>query len=129
MAEREFVILQSEYESLISLAREGAATHSTNKVLQLEEWLIFIERRHNIVRSIVWVQWQELDNPLPPTTNFPDVWPPELRRKIELISRPVAKVDVEQVLDQFARSPETILCTRDPAGILGWTPIDDFFTN
>lgn len=129
MAEREFTLLQSEYEALISLARDGAAAQSADKVRTLEDFLQMIEAKNGITRSIVWVQWQEVDSPLPPGTDFPETWPPEMRKKVELVSRPVARVDVDQVVTQFARQPENILCTRDPAGIIGYTPIDDFFTN
>lgn len=129
MAEREFTLLQSEYEALISLAQAGAAAQSADKVRALNDFLQMVERRNGVIRSIVWVQWQEVDSPLPPGTNFPDTWPPEMRRKIELITRPVARVDVDQVVAQYARQPENILCTRDPAGIIGYTPIDDFFIN
>ncbi len=125
----QFTLEQEEYEALISLAREGAFTQSPDRVRQLEAFLLEIERKNNITRSIVWVQWQEVDTPLPPGTDFPDTWPPELRRKVELITRPVARVDVDQVVAQFARQPENILCTRDSAGIVGYTPIDDFFIN
>lgn len=123
----QFILEQEEYEALISLARDGAAIKGPNNVRALEEFLLLIEGKNNITRFIVWVQWQELDTPLPPNTDFPDTWPPEQRKKIELITRPIARVDVDQVVAQFARQPETILVTRDPAGIIGYTPIDDFF--
>ena len=123
----QFILEQEEYEALISLGREGAAIKGPNHVRSFEEFLLLIERKNNITRSIVWVQWQELDTPLPPNTDFPDTWPPEQRKKIELITRPVARVDVDQVVAQFARQPENILVTKDPAGIIGYTPIDDFF--
>ena len=125
----QFTLEQEQYEALISLARDGAATQSPDKVRQLEEFLLLIERQNGITRSIVWVQWQEVDSPLPPGTDFPDKWPPEQRKKIELVTRPVARVDVDQVIAQFARKPENILVTKDPAGIIGYTPIDDFFIN
>lgn len=123
----QFILEQEEYEALISLGREGAALKGPNNVRAFEEFLLLIEGKNNITRSIVWVQWQEIDTPLPPNTDFPDTWPPEQRKKIELITRPVARVDVDQVVAQFARQPENILVTRDPAGIIGYTPIDDFF--
>ena len=125
----QFTLEQEEYEALISLAREGAAVQGPDKVRQLDEYLRLIEKKNGITRSIVWVQWQEVDSLLPPSTKFPETWPPELRRKIELVTRPVARIDVDQVISAYARQPENILVTKDPAGIIGYTPVDQFFTN
>lgn len=127
MAQREIILTQEEYEALINLSRSGAQAQGPDKVRELDAFLQAIERTNGITRSIVWVQWQEVDSPLPPGTDFPDTWPPEQRRKVELITRAVARVDIDQVLQQYARKPENVLCTRDPAGILGYEPIDDFF--
>jgi hypothetical protein len=125
----QFVLEQEEFEALISFARAGAAAQSADRVRQLDAYLKMIEKKNGITRYVVWVQWQEVDSPLPAGTNFPETWPPEMRKKIELVTRPVARVDVDQVLEQYARQPENILCTKDPAGVLGYTPIDSFFTN
>ena len=96
-------------------------------MVQLDQWLREIERRHGVTRSFIMVQWQELSAPLPAGTNFPDVWPPRLRRSIELVTRPVAKADVTALLDKEANQPAEVLVTPDPNGLVGWTPIDDFF--
>jgi len=127
-----FTLDQQQYEALIALAQEGTklpdGSIDPEKSRQLDSFLRLIEKANGVTRSIVWVQWQELDSPLPPGTRFPDKWPPELRRKIELVTRPVARVDVDALLAAYARKPLTILCSRDPAGILGYTPLEDFFT-
>jgi hypothetical protein len=126
-----FTLDQQQYEALISLAQAGTklpdGSVDPEKARQLDAFLRLIEKANGVTRSIVWVQWQELDSPLPPGTNFPDKWPPELRRKIELVTRPVARVDVDALLAAYARKPLSILCSRDPAGILGYIPIDSFF--
>lgn len=116
-----------QYEALIALARQGAEAADPPRVVELEKWLQEIERANGITRSFLWVQWQEVDAPLPPGTNFPDVWPPEMRRSIELVTRPVAKADVDALLSSYAREPITVLVTPDPAGRVGWTPVDDYF--
>ena len=96
-------------------------------VVDLERWLQTIERRNGVVRHFLMVQWQELSSPLPAGTNFPSVWPPELRRTIELVSRPIAKADVEAVLAEHASDPTNVLVTPDPNGEVGWTPVDAYF--
>lgn len=73
------------------------------------------------------VQWQEATANLPAGTRFPEVWPPQLRRTIERRDRPIAKVDVEDLLEQYANDPLTVLVTTDPNGRLGWIPIDGYF--
>lgn len=124
----QFTLSQEQYEALIALAREGAiATANPNKIRELEEWLKLIEKDNGIKRSFVLVQWEELNATLPPGTFFPTKWPPNLRASIELVTRAVSKADVVTMLGQRAKNPVTVLCTRDPAGVVGWTPLDDFF--
>jgi hypothetical protein len=122
---------QQEYEALISLARDGTRNDDGSvdqtKALQLDAWLRQLEENSGITRDAVWVQWQESDQPLPPTTNFPDTWPPELRHYIELVTRPIARADVDAVIETQASMPVNILVTRDPAARTGWTALDDFF--
>ena len=122
-----FTLNQIQYESLVALARKGAEVDGLDRIRQLEEFLTSIEKDNNITRSLVVVKWQELNQPLPPGTLFPETWPPELTATIELVTRPVAKVDVEQMLAQKASNPTNVMCKKDPAGIVGLTPIDDFF--
>lgn len=121
----DLTVTQEEYESLITLARAGATTADAQR--QLDAWLKQIEKKNNIVRSILWVQWQEADTPLPPNTAFPEKWPPEMRYMIQLLTRPVSKLDVEAVLRQKARKPVTVMVSPDPGGVLGWIPLGDFF--
>jgi hypothetical protein len=117
---------QQQYEALISLARAGT-TGDADKARQLEEFLKSIEAANNVTRSILWVRWQEMDQPLPPATRFPDSWPPEQEYFIELISRRVARADVDAVIAARARKPNNIMVTPDPGARVGWTPVDDYF--
>lgn len=133
MAELEFLLKQAQYEALIALAREGTKTPDgqidAEKSRRLDSFLGLIEKQNGINRDFVYVQWQELDEPMPPNTNFPDVWPPEKRHYIELITRKVARADVERVLAAKARVPHNVLVTKDPGGRVGWTPLSQFFVN
>ena len=127
-----FNLSQEQYEALIALAYEGVKNDAgqvvdQTKALQLDVFLRSIEASNGVTRSVVWVQWQEMDAPLPPGTDFPRVWPPELRQKIDLISRPVSRSDVDDLLAARATNPTSVLVTRDPAGILGYTELDNFF--
>lgn len=124
-----FTLTQEQYEALVAFARKGAENEGQKAVTSLEAWLRLIEAANNITRSFVMVQWEDPDKALPPGTEFPEKWPPELRDSIELVTRPVARADVDELLASKAGTPMQVLCTRDPAGIVGWTAIDDFFTN
>lgn len=117
---------QQDYEALVALAREGAKS-DPDRLRKLESFLQLIEKGSGINRYFLWVQWQEANQPLPPSTNFPEKWPPELRASIELVTRPIAKVDVEKLLEQRARKPMSVLVTPDPAGIVGWTELNTYF--
>jgi len=123
-----FTLTQEQYEALISLARAGTVG-VPNKARELDDFLKVIEKANGVTRSIVWVQWQEQDAPLPPGTSFPEQWPPEMRKKIELVTRAVSRSDADAVLEKYAKSPIVVLATKDPAGVLGYIPIDDFFVN
>lgn len=116
---------QQQYEALVALARNGATTPDLKR--QLDSFLKALETSNNIVRHGLWVQWQEQDQPLPPKTRFPEKWPPELQFYLELISRPISRVDVEAVLAKKARRPTNIRVTKDPGAIVGWASLDQFF--
>lgn len=122
---------QGDYETLIAFARQGTleadGTINADKAAGLDAWLRWIEERNGITRSFVWVQWQELDAPLPPGTNFPTKWPPEMRQPLTLVSRSINKADVMALVNSKAKRPTGILVTKDPAALVGWTELDEFF--
>lgn len=122
----DFTLSQEQYEALITLAKAGVAGVPQRQT-QLDIFLKDIEKTNGITRYFLWVQWQEASATLPAGTNFPEKWPPELRKPIELISRPIARADVDAVLEKYASEPQTVLVTKDPAGIVGWTELDAFF--
>lgn len=119
-----FTLSQEQYEALVALARIGAATPQQKR--DLEAFLEPIEKAAGITRYKLWVQWQEADAP-PPKGEFPETWPPELRYYFELLSRPIARTDVDRVLVLRARNPVNVLVTPDPAALVGWTKLEDFF--
>jgi hypothetical protein len=131
MAELEFTLTREEYEALIAFAREGTkdadGTPIHDKAVALSDFLVSIEKKNGITRDAVWVQWQELDQPLPPNTRFPEKWPPEMRIFIEKVLNPVSRVDVDEVLEANAKNPTSILVTRDPGALYGWTELEAFF--
>jgi|SRR6478735_637540 len=122
---------QEEYEALVELARHGTMDDKgcviVEKARSLTAYLTMLEKKSGIVRYAVWVQWQEADSPLPPGTDFPRSWPPEMREYLALTSRPIAKTDVIAMLKNRARRPVTVLVTKDPGATVGWTDLDLFF--
>jgi hypothetical protein len=126
-------LTQESYEALIALARRGTRRHDgsidQNAAVNLDSFLRSIEKANGITRYVLWVQWQDPTAPLPPRTNFPDTWPPNLRYFLEFITRPIALVDVMTVVAQRTPNATNILVTPDPAALLGWTPVANFFPN
>ena len=120
-----FSLTEEQYEALIALARRGATTAAQTR--SLESFLGLIESQNGIVRHKLWIQWQEADSELPASAKFPEKWPPELRHYVELISRPITKDDVAEVLRLYARKPVTVLVSPDPAALVGWTTVESFF--
>lgn len=122
---------QEEYEALVELARQGtldaAGNVNSDKARTLNAYLVMLEKKNNITRYAVWVQWQETGAPLPAGTIFPDKWPPELRAYLALTTRPIAKTDVQTLLKNKARNPMTVLVTKDPGAAVGWTDLNTFF--
>lgn len=121
-----FTLTQQQYEALISLARIGATTPGAQRALDV--FLRGIEVDNNVVRSLLWIQWQEMDQPVPTNVEFPRSWPPEQRYFLEFTTRPISKADVNAVVAKKAVKPTNILVTPDPAAIVGWTELDVFFT-
>lgn len=114
-----------QYSALVELSRRG--TTSVDQQVDLEAFLVQIEKANGVTRYLLWVQWQEAGQILPPTTKFPEVWPPELRQIIQQLNRPVALSDVQDVLNKFAKNPTNVLVTIDPAARVGWQPLAQAF--
>jgi hypothetical protein len=117
-----FQLDNDEYTALVALARDGAA--GGDRIPELEAFLRSIEKKNGVLRYFLMVRWQETEQRMPPTTRFPAQWPPQLQKTIERIDRPIARVDVEQLLATYATKPITVLVTIDPQGLLGWTEFD-----
>jgi hypothetical protein len=130
-----FTLTQDDYEALIALARKSTQSVDSNGNMvvdqlqsqALESFLKDLETRNGVTRSALWVQWQELDTPIATTARFPYRWPVDLRAYMELLTRPIGRKDVEQLVASRATNPTNIMVTRDPSGAVGWTLLDDFF--
>ena len=131
MAAITFTLTREAYEALIALAREGTKDSdgqvTPSKSRALDSFLKSIERDNGITRDGVWVQWQELDLPLPAGTRFPEIWPPTMRVYIEYVTRKVCRADVDAALASNATNPTSVLVTKDPGAIVGWTELATFF--
>jgi hypothetical protein len=121
-----FSLTIEQYEALISLAQKGVAGNPQQQTM-LDTFLQSIEQANGIIRSSLWIQWQEANTPLPPGARFPQAWPPSLRFFLQLVSRKICLADVQQVLTQKANNPVSVMVTPDPAALVGWTPLDTYF--
>lgn len=109
-----------DYQALVALSRTSKGPHDA---IELERAIRRMDAENGIERDTLLLRWQEMDVPLPPTTRFPDVWPPELQALIERL-RPISRADVESTLKKLARRPINVMVTRDTAGRVGWVALD-----
>lgn len=115
-----------QYTSLVALARVGAQSQNGDQ-LTLENFLITIEKANGVTRYLMWVRWQEKDQPLPPTASFPRNWPPNLQQVIQKLQVPVSYQDVQNILSQYAQNPINVMVTPDPNAALGWLTLTQAF--
>lgn len=124
-------ISQEQYEALIALARRGAVepdgSLNQDQALVLDAFLRDIEKSNGIVRYALWIRWQDPTTPLIPTTNFPKTWPPNQQYFLQFISRPITQPDVMKVVTARTPNAINIMVTKDPAALLGWTKLSDYF--
>ena len=122
-----------EYEALIALAAQSAinadGSVDQQKANTLAAFLKKIELENNITRSSLWIRWQDPTAPLPPGVRFPETWPPTLQFFLQLITRPIAKTDVQALVNAKTANAINIMVTPDPAGLVGWTQLAAFFVN
>jgi hypothetical protein len=124
-------ISQEQYEALLAFAQRGTrcpdGNIDQNRALALDAALKDIESSNGITRYSLWVRWQDPTAPLPPGTNFPKTWPPNLQYFIQFLSRPITQSDVMAIVAQKTSNAVNVMVTPDPAALLGWTKVNDFF--
>jgi hypothetical protein len=128
----DITLSQEQYEALVALAQRSTVdpdgSLNQERSLTLQRFLTDLEKANGITRYSLWVRWQDPTAPLPPGVRFPATWPPELQYFIQFITRPIAKTDVLSMVKERTPNALNILVTPDPAGLVGWCKIDDFFT-
>jgi hypothetical protein len=126
LEENERLLLVLEYDALVALARKGVIDEP-DQVRTFEALIDNIDARHNVRRYRMILKWQEAGAAPPVGAVFPKTWPPEQTAHVELLGRPIGKVDVDAVLRANARKPVSIVLTLDPAGELGFTTYEAYF--
>lgn len=121
-----FTLTEEQFSALSALARRGVEGDE-ERTRSLDKFLREIEESNGVTRYFLLVRWQELDQPLPPGTNFPETWPPVWQRSLERTDRDIARAEVDTLVSQEATNPTSILVTRDPSGVLGWKTLDQHF--
>lgn len=112
---------EEAYEALVSLARRGASDP-----LAVDAFVRDIDKANGVSRYFLKLRWQVVGLPLPPGSNFPEVWP--ARQEMPLaMNRPIAKSDVLDAIASVTPSAVSILVTSDPAGLVGWTELEVYF--
>lgn len=128
-----FNLTQQNYEALIALAQRSTVCPDGSidqaKAQELQQYLEEIESENGIVRSSLWIRWQDPAAPLPPgwKSNFPQTWPPNLQFFLQLVSRKITKADVLLVVSKNTPNAVNIMVTPDPAALVGWTQLAVYF--
>ena len=120
----EFTLTQSQYEALVALARQGVSDATQRRAL--DAFLREIEKASGVTRHGLFIRWIEAGASMP-KYEFPESWPPTMEAWIELITRPIAKADVMKVLAAKAKKPVNVMVTTDPAGLVGWALLEQYF--
>lgn len=122
-----------QYEALTALAKRSTVqadgSIDQQQIIVLDNFLKEIERDNDIVRSSLFIRWQDPTSPLPAGVRFPTTWPPSMQYFLQLLSRPIAKADVMTVVAARTPNATNIMVTPDPAGLVGWTQLNAYFTN
>lgn len=116
-----------QYEALIALAKQGSPSQQQQAVLN--QFLQEIEQDNGITRYSLYIRWQDPNAPLPPGVRFPETWPPNLEFFLQLLTRPICLNDVMQVVNSRTTNAQNIMVTPDPAGLVGWTQLSNYFVN
>ena len=128
-----FNLTQEQYTALITMAQRSLVRPDGSvegqSASELQSFLLDIEKQNGIVRHSLWVRWQDPTMPLPAgwKANFPKTWPISLQFFLQLLSRPLCRADVMEVVNARTPNATNIMVTRDPGALVGWTQLDTFF--
>lgn len=125
MATSDVLLTQDQFTTLVSLARRNIA--SSDDLRKLNVFIDSILKKNNIKHFLLWVRWKNAGELLPVTLNFPKVYPPTLEFCLESFERPISRSDVQEMLDKQGKTTIEVIVTTDPAKLVGWTRIDDYF--
>ncbi len=112
-----------QYSALLDFAFQ----RRTNSA-ELTELQRRIDDANGVVRFFLYVRWMERGGSPPSRIEIGRGWPPTQQFKLRL-DRPITPEDVQRVLDTQARSPAYVTVTKDEAGIVGWTELEQWDFN
>jgi hypothetical protein len=107
---------RANYETLLTAALAGNAA-AANEVSTV------VDRENSIRRYVLHVRWINVGGQGPSRVELGRGWPPESTYVIRAES-PISRLQVDEVLAQNATNPISVMVTRDPNGVVGWTEVD-----
>lgn len=109
---------RAEYDALIAA---GLAADTT----EIERLQAIIDETNSITRYRLQIRWQDIGGTRPTHIELGLGWPTDQSFLLEL-ERPIERADVDTVTSTQAQNPVSIMVTRDPAGVVGWTLVGDY---
>lgn len=111
-------LTRAQYDALLALA----STTSASEARTLRRT---IDQANGITRYFLYIRWQDVGGKPPARVELGKGWPANQTYQLEL-ERPISRADVDDVLRNNASNPVSVMVTPDPAGVVGWTLVDDY---
>lgn len=113
-------LTRSQYESLLA-AIDGDEQVDTAAIRAA------IDSANGIQRFLLRIRWLETggSTAVPFSIREGGDWPPQQTFELRQ-DRAIAREDVDDVVRTQATNPVDVQVTPDPAGVVGWTGVDDY---
>lgn len=112
-------LTRPQYDALMNAALAG-------DVAEVQRLRDIIDKANAVKRYYLSIRWQDVGGRPPPRIRLSEGWPRDQTYLLEL-DRPIARADVDSILEQQASNPVTVMVTPDRNGVVGWSLLEDYF--
>ncbi len=112
-------LTRAQYDALIAAGLAG----DSDEIKRLQA---LIDEANGINRYRLFIRWEDVGGIAPPTIELGKGWPPTQMFLLEKADLPIAREDVDVVVETQANNAVNVQVTPDVNGVVGWTLVDDF---